>query len=263
MNDETKDPGAPSAVNAVAPAETSASVAAPVVEPPVSAKPPEPLPVIFNTAGATPPTPPAGGTMAALRSGAVLVVMFGVGYLILSWFGFVGSMRQSTSTESSVAQMIAKSERERVAAEKESTLPRKPPPPAYAAPTITVSAGMIGDRRSFPDPPPPSASGSAKAVGKSSPAAEGATIESARTAIARGESAKALVILDGHDRDFAQGLMNPDATALRIEALARTGEDARAKQIAEGFLADFPHSPLASRVRALLDAINRKTAAAP
>ena len=198
--------------------------------------------------------------MAALRGASVLVVMLGVGFLILRWFGFTPSQAGGRE-DTAIRDMITKSEIEREAAEERvSALRKPPPPPAYAAPTITVSAGMIGDRRNFPDLPPPSASGSAKPGGKKGSPDEPSTIEGARAAIARGESAKALVILDGHDRDFPQGLMNPDATVLRIEALARTGEDARAKQLAEGFLADFPHSPLAGRVRGLLDAINRKTA---
>ena len=260
MNDETKDPGAPSAENEAPPGETAAPVAAAPVDAPVAAKAPEALPVIFNTAAAA---PPAGGPMAALRSAAVLVVMFGIGFLILSWFGFIGPFGGPRSPEQGFA---IKDERMRLAAEQlASAQQQKPTPvPAYAAPTITVTAGLIGDRRDFPDPPPPlpAASGSAKTGGKKGPASEASTIEAARSALANGESAKALVILDAHDRDFAPGLMNPDSTVLRIEALARTGEDARAKQLAEGFLADFPHSPLAARVRGLLDAINRKTAAA-
>ena len=253
MNDETKDPVAPPPADAAPPAETAAEVAEPVV-----AKPPEALPVIYNAQGVAPATPPANGTMAALRAASVLVVMFGLGFVMLWSFGIVPNGAGNEDT--AMRDLVAKSEHEREAAEARLNMQRKPPPLPYAAPTITVTAGMIGDRRNFPDPPPPLASGSAKPGGKKGPPDEPSTIEAARAAIARGESAKALVILDAHDRDFAQGLMNPDATVLRIEALARTGEDARAKQLAEGFLTDFPHSPLAGRVRGLLDAINRKTA---
>lgn len=277
MNEEIKDPVSPSPAGDPAPAPTAvpAPEAAPVVESapvaaastesapveaaPTEPKPPEAMPVIFN-AGVTPNAPPkVGGPMAAARSALVLIVMFGVGYLILTEVGLVKPFGRGGGAQESLSAMIAKGERESLAAAQEASAreqERRPPHPPYAAPTITVSAGMIGDRRTFPDPPVPSASGSGKPGGRN----EGQTLDAARASIAKGDSAKALVILDGHDHDFPQGLMNPDAKVLRIEALARTGEDARAKELAEGFLADFPHSPLAPRTRGLLDAINRKMA---
>lgn len=260
MTDETKDPVAPSPANAAPSAETASAA-------PVDPKPPEAMPVIFNTAGVTPPVapPPPGGPMAAVRSALALVVMFGLGYFILVWLGFLRPIGRGPGGPAGTAEIMAQIERESAEADQRASaamLIPPPPMPTYAAPTITVSAGMIGDRH-FRDPPPmPSASGSGKAGGKRS-FDEGATIEAARTALAHGEAAKAMVILDGHDRDFPQGLMNPDATVLRIEALARTSDDAHAKELADKFLADFPHSPLAPRVRALLDAINRKVAGQP
>jgi hypothetical protein len=269
MNDELKDPALPPPAGDAAPAPTAVPVAESAA--PIDAKPPEAMPVIFNAAPITPNDPPkAGGPMAAARSGLVLVVMLGLGYFILAELGVMKPLGQGGADPAGTAAIMAKVQRDSLAADQEASAREQqrlhaPPPAAYPAPTLTVSAGMIGDRRSFPDPPPmPAASGSAKAVGKRSGLDEGQTLDLARAAIAKGDSTKALVILDGHDRDFAQGIMNPDAKVLRIEALARTGEDARAKELAEGFLADFPHSPLAPRTRGLLDAINRKmTGGAP
>ncbi len=288
MNEEIKDPASPPPAGDAAPAPTAAPEAAPVVEgapiveaapaavapvepapvaaAPTDAKPPEAMPVIFNTAGLTPKAaPPVGGPMAAARSVVVLLVMFGVGYFILTELGLMKPFGGPPTGPTGTAAIMAKAERDALLADQEASArerSRRPPPPSYPAPTITVTAGMIGDRRDFPpDPPNPSAAGSAKPGGKKGALDEGQTLESVRTSLTKGEAAKALVILDGHDRDFPQGLMNPDAKVLRIEALARTGEDARAKELAEGFLADFPHSPLAPRTRALLDAINRKLAA--
>ncbi|MEO6417988.1 MAG: hypothetical protein ABIP39_01175 [Polyangiaceae bacterium] len=275
MNDELKDPASPPAADA-APVPTAVPVAeavvpveaAPIAVAPIDAKPPEAMPVIFNTPGVTPNPPPApGGPMAALRSIAVLVVMFGAGYFILTELGLMKPVGAGTGP-SGTAAILAQVERDSHLADQEASAreaarlrPPPVPPPPYAAPTITVSAGMIGDRRNFPpDPPIPSGSSSAKPGGKKGTLDEGQTLDLARAALAKGESTKALAILDGHDRDFATGLMNPDAKVLRIEALARTGEDARAKELAENFLADFPHSPLAPRTRGLLDAINRKMA---
>jgi hypothetical protein len=281
MNDETKDPVAPSpaadaapAANAVpvaeaaAPIEAAPPAAAPAVDAaPVEAKLPEAMPVIFNTGDVTPkaPPPPAGGPMAAVRSGFVLILMMGLAYVLLTDIGVLKPFGHSTSAPTGADAILAKAQHDSLAADEEAmsaqAQQRLHPPPAlpYPAPTLTVTAGMIGDRRSFPDPPP-SAAGSARPPGKKGALDEGQTLDAARASLAKGESAKALVILDGHDRDFPQGLMKPDAKVLRIEALARTGEDAKAKELAENFLADFPHSPLAPRTRGLLDAINRKMA---
>jgi hypothetical protein len=43
-----------------------------------------------------------------------------------------------------------------------------------------------------------------------------------------------------------------EATALRIEALLRSGKRARATSLANAFLARNPKSPYAARVRALI-----------
>lgn len=79
---------------------------------------------------------------------------------------------------------------------------------------------------------------------------EQALIESARAALARGDSTSALSTLDGYDRSHAQRQFGPEALALRVEALSSRGELGRARSLAAEFRQRYPHHPLLSRVQA-------------
>jgi hypothetical protein len=50
-----------------------------------------------------------------------------------------------------------------------------------------------------------------------------AALDGAREALASGDAPRALRALDAHDRAFPRGALSPEATVLRIEALARRG----------------------------------------
>jgi hypothetical protein len=50
--------------------------------------------------------------------------------------------------------------------------------------------------------------------------------------------------------------MGPEASVLRIEALAKTGDRAAAKRAADAFLRANPASPYAARVQSLVGASN-------
>lgn len=78
---------------------------------------------------------------------------------------------------------------------------------------------------------------------------EVALLDDAVAALRRGEGAAALLMLDRYDRKFPQGVLNPEATVARIEALVAIGDLARARTIAARFLAANGDSPLAHRVR--------------
>lgn len=81
-----------------------------------------------------------------------------------------------------------------------------------------------------------------------------ASLDVAREALASGNAARALQALDQHDRAFPHALLGPEATVLRIEALAQRGDRAGAARLGEAFLAAHPRSPAASRVRSLIGA---------
>jgi TolA-binding protein len=77
-------------------------------------------------------------------------------------------------------------------------------------------------------------------------------LKGARSALAHGDVANALHELSAYDRDFPAGALRIEAAALRIEALLDAGQRARAETLASSFLQNYPASPLATRVRALL-----------
>ena len=75
-----------------------------------------------------------------------------------------------------------------------------------------------------------------------------AMLEAARSALASGAADRALQLLTRHDRRYPHGSFRPEATVLRVEALARSGDTEAARALATRFLADHPDSPLAERV---------------
>jgi hypothetical protein len=81
---------------------------------------------------------------------------------------------------------------------------------------------------------------------------EVAALERARRALGDEDGATALKSLSEYDRQFKQRTLGPEADALRIEALLKSGNQAAGKAAAERFLARYPKSPLAKRVRSLL-----------
>ncbi|KYF93925.1 hypothetical protein BE20_07830 [Sorangium cellulosum] len=79
-------------------------------------------------------------------------------------------------------------------------------------------------------------------------------IDRARDALGAGDAAGCLSALDAYDRRFPRSAMGEEATVLRIEALIRLGDRARAADLGQRFLASRPTSPHAAGVRALLGA---------
>jgi hypothetical protein len=74
-------------------------------------------------------------------------------------------------------------------------------------------------------------------------------IESARAAIAGGDAPGALKLLDSYERRFPSGQFQPEALALRVEALRGRGEVGRAKSLAAEFARRYPQHPLSLRVQ--------------
>ena len=79
-----------------------------------------------------------------------------------------------------------------------------------------------------------------------------AALGEARHALASGDAAASLRLLDGYDRRFAQPILTVEATVLRVEALIALGRIDEARGIARGMLAAQPDSPYAQRVRSLI-----------
>ena len=89
------------------------------------------------------------------------------------------------------------------------------------------------------------------AAGKSI-AAEIESLDRARARLQRGDARAALGALDAYRRAHPAGVLQQEASLLRIEALVRSGDAAAARRVARAFLRDYPQSPHVARVRALL-----------
>lgn len=75
-----------------------------------------------------------------------------------------------------------------------------------------------------------------------------ALIDGARAALSAGSPGQALTLLERYRARHPRGMLLPEALAMRIEAIDRSGDHARAHALARAFLAAYPHSPLAQRV---------------
>jgi hypothetical protein len=121
-----------------------------------------------------------------------------------------------------------------------SASPPPPPPPAEPAPAVEL-------------PAPPAPLTPAPAINARRLAAEVAVLDRARAALRRGDTGAATTALDEHAREFADGALVAEAELVRIETLIRAGDAGAARRRARDFLARFPQSPLARRLRSLVD----------
>jgi hypothetical protein len=140
-----------------------------------------------------------------------------------------------------------------------------PGPPSVPEVTARAEEAPTPARAATAEPVAPrhTAEGSQQAPAPSAPASprladEVVLLDSARSALAADDAVAALATLDRHDRIFPDGPLSPEASVLRIEALARHGDDAAALSAARAFLARDPTSPHARRVRAIAESLEAK-----
>jgi hypothetical protein len=88
-------------------------------------------------------------------------------------------------------------------------------------------------------------------------AEEVALLDRARNALVTGDPSHALAILDGYERAKVGTTLSAEAALLRIEALVQRGETVRAASLASEFLRAHPKSPVADRVRAIIQSVER------
>jgi len=81
-------------------------------------------------------------------------------------------------------------------------------------------------------------------------AAELSALDTVRSALAAGNPSAALSGLDAYAHNFPHGKLSLEAEVLRIDALAKSGQEAAAQKRAQAFMKRHPDSMLASRVRA-------------
>jgi TolA-binding protein len=79
-----------------------------------------------------------------------------------------------------------------------------------------------------------------------------ALLDRARAAVRAGDGTGALAMLSDYQRRFGRGTFSQEATVLRVEALAKSGQMSAARKLGERFLAAHPESPHAERIERLL-----------
>lgn len=80
-----------------------------------------------------------------------------------------------------------------------------------------------------------------------------ALLDSARARLVAGDSGDTLFLLDEYAHAFPSGALQPEAMFLRIQALSQGGQQGAATQVGRRFLNQYPTSPHADRVRALIE----------
>jgi hypothetical protein len=217
----------------------------------------------------------AGGAAVGTKGGAI-AALAGLKGLAVVGVACVAAVAASVAIQksSSVASNAVPVTRAPAAAATEPRRESRPIPPAAPARAVVADPPLASSVTS--DPPAPALVASplraplvaptivrALAPAHSTTASpvptfsdELATLDSARHAINAGEAARALSILDGYRTHFPVGVMGPEASILRVEALAKAGDHAAAERAAEGFLMSNPTSPYASRVRSLIGESN-------
>lgn len=192
---------------------------------------------------AAPPAVAAGGT--ALSSGARL--------LAAKWWA-VGAFVAASGAAGLGYVSLQSSP---AAAPLESSAPRRLQAPIESLP---APAPPTGDTAAPPGPTvpttrerplsPPRGSSSAGSTGIQE---QIALIDRARGAVAARQPAAAMAALDEYQRRFPRGVLGQEATLLRIETLLARGDRAGAARLGRQFLERYPRSPMAARVKTLID----------
>jgi hypothetical protein len=150
------------------------------------------------------------------------------------------------------------------------TTAAKQVPSALKAPASEVKATPVAPPAAAePEGPPPVALEDLPTLPSETPASgavpgakqqqgsladEVAQLQKAKLALKAGNPSQALAELGTYGQRFPRPMLGAEATVLRIEAFSQSGDAARAKTLAEGFLAKYPNSPYATRLRSLTGA---------
>jgi hypothetical protein len=141
--------------------------------------------------------------------------------------------------------------------------PSAPPPPAanpiVAAPAVTTAP--VVDLDPAPVPVESLAPAPSNTVEKKLPSlaptdnvqstldAELALLRDAKKSLNDGDAAHSLALLDEHQRKFPNGILVEERASTRIYALCAAGKTVEARASTQDFLAKYPRSPSAPRVR--------------
>lgn len=198
-----------------------------------------------GVAAATAKATAAGSSAAATKLGALSLIKW-VGIGVLGGAVTIGVVQSTSPSRPASPTFVA-------APATQSPLPRPRTvvTPPLAEPTVESAASAPPTTLVAPMAPAGSPSAAASMT-EPSLADEVAALDRARGALASGDPRGAQAQLDAYQQRFPRGVMGPEATVLRIEALTAAGDRAGARSMAEQFLATHPNSPHASRLRSLV-----------
>jgi Outer membrane lipoprotein len=129
--------------------------------------------------------------------------------------------------------------------------PPAPPPVRPAAPVASFARARPATSATAPaSPAPPPAASSAEP--SDALLEQAAMIGRASNAVRAHDGARALEALRAYRARFPHGNMAPEAGVLEIEALLAAGQSEAARAAARRFLAAYPDSPSAKRVKTLV-----------
>lgn len=199
-----------------------------------------------KTAAEAPRSRPFGGS-AAYIVGLALVVGAGAAFLSSSTAEGPHVGPAASTSEAAATQVVA-------------PLGEPGPPTALVAPPEKEAASSSPANLPVAEPAPvPSSNVRAarsapltKARSESTLGREVARMTAARSALAAGDTARTLELLDSYESEFPHGAFSVEVSVLRVESLARSGRMDEARRVGERFLKEHPHGLPASRVAATL-----------
>lgn len=189
------------------------------------------------------------GGLALLKLGGGMVLVFGLG--IATGVEVQKARTRSAPSVVSAPAVVVSAPAPRAPAPT-TPAPEEPraPEPAPAPPPVTTPASA---RPPSPTITQPSV---APAPAASMLAQETALVERARKAVGSHAYTDAIAALDAYDVLAPSGVLVQEARALRIQAYAEQGKRLAALDLGHAFLAEYPSSPYAKRVRAIVDTLD-------
>ncbi len=134
----------------------------------------------------------------------------------------------------------------------QATSPDVPAEAASERSTEPTPAAPTRSRAAEPPRESPPPAGVTSSVPRSTLAEEVALLDPALLALRQGDAASALSHLSSYEARFPAGELAREARVARIEATLRAGDRERGRALAEAFLAEYPDTAHARRIRALL-----------
>lgn len=193
----------------------------------------------------------AAGSAATLVPRAAAAGGAGVGKAtILGWFA-AGLGAGATLGAVVTATVVLREKDDRTLVLPSAVVTASAPLPPIVAPP-RASAEPVPQATASATPSTGKPQGSAPPAASAAPSLEVETraLGAATGALRDGRPEEALRLLAEQERTFARGSLHEERAAARVFALCAAGRAAAARSARERFLADYPQSPSADRVRA-------------